>query len=804
MIKKSELLFIVFAIQSMFLWAQNEGTVKGKIIDSKTRIGLPFVSLVIEGTTIGAVSDHDGLFTINNVPLGYVRVSATLLGFNNEISQSYLVTKDRIPYIEFSLSETSEVLNEVLVQTKLFKKSQETPISYQSLGINEIERNPGGNRDVLKVIQSLPGVATNPGFRNDIIIRGGAPGEVKFYLDGIEVPVINHFQTQGATGGPVGMINADLIRSVDFYSSVFPSDKGNALSSVISFVQKDGNPDKLNIRGTLGISDAGLTLEGPAGKDATFMASLRQSYLKFLFKTLKLPFLPTYNDMQFKLKKRVNSNTEITFVGLGALDNFELNEEVNKDITNEDDLKRNRYILNNIPVQEQWNYTIGAVLKQFGENGNQQFVISRNVWSNEAIKFAGNSGNLSDILLNYASKEIENKFRYDNTRFGLNKMRLKYGAGLEKAKYTNSTFQKYANSTGVLTSDYLSELNLFKYSMFTTLTSENLKSRFGWSIGLRLDGVDYNTEMKNPLNQFSPRMAVNYEITNSLQAVLSSGIYYQLPAYTIMGYRNEDQDLVNKNNGLKYIQATHLVGGFEYQPSNDLKLSLEGFYKSYKNYPFSIRDQISLANLGSDFGVIGNEEVLSKSKGKAYGMEFLIQKKSYSGIYGILAYTYVKSLFDGKQGNELPSAWDNRHSLTLTAGKKIAKNWELGVKYRLIGGRPYTPYDMEASSIKANYDIANSGILDYNALNTLRFSTYNQLDIRIDKTWFWRKLSLNLYIDVQNLLASESNEQPLLLPLLDAGGNRMTDPSDNQRYLLEELDNTSGTVLPGFGIILDF
>ena len=236
MIKKSELLFIVFAIQSMFLWAQNEGTVKGKIIDSKTRIGLPFVSLVIEGTTIGAVSDHDGLFTINNVPLGYVRVSATLLGFNNEISQSYLVTKDRIPYIEFSLSETSEVLNEVLVQTKLFKKSQETPISYQSLGINEIERNPGGNRDVLKVIQSLPGVATNPGFRNDIIIRGGAPGEVKFYLDGIEVPVINHFQTQGATGGPVGMINADLIRSVDFYSSVFPSDKGNALSSVISFV----------------------------------------------------------------------------------------------------------------------------------------------------------------------------------------------------------------------------------------------------------------------------------------------------------------------------------------------------------------------------------------------------------------------------------------------------------------------------------------------------------------------------------------------------------------------------------------
>jgi len=201
-----------------------------------------------------------------------------------------LVTNEKTPYIFIELVQDNEQLEEVIVQSKLFKKSIESPLSRQSLGIAEIERNPGGNRDVLKVIQSLPGVASNPGFRNDIIIRGGSPVENKFYLDGIEVPVINHFQTQGSTGGPVGIINADLIRNVDFYTSAFQSDRGNALSAVIEFTQKDGNPEKINTRATIGTSDAGITLDGPINNKTTFIASVRQSYLQFLFKLIKCLF----------------------------------------------------------------------------------------------------------------------------------------------------------------------------------------------------------------------------------------------------------------------------------------------------------------------------------------------------------------------------------------------------------------------------------------------------------------------------------------------------------------------------------
>ena len=795
-------LILLFNFSGVF--SQNSGNIKGKVIDAQTRETLPFVSVVVEGTTIGKSTDENGEFTINNVPLGYIKVSVSFLGYETILSDDYLVTNDRTPFIVIELAQTKEQLDEVVVQSQLFKKSVESPLSVQSLGIAEIEKNPGGNRDVLKVIQSLPGVASNPSFRNDIIIRGGAPSENRFYLDGIEVPVINHFQTQGSSGGPVGIINADLIRKVDFFTSAFPASDGNALSSIIEFTQKDGNPEKLNTRLTLGTSDAGITFDGPLGEKTTFIASVRQSYLQFLFKLIKLPFLPTYNDFQFKVKHQLSSNSEISLIGLGAIDKFKLNESVNDNITDEETLKRNRYALSNIPIQEQWNYTVGAVYKHFGKNTMQQLVLSRNVWNNNAKKYFNNTDDPNDLLLDYTSKEIENKLRFEITSTLKDNYKLNVGVGLENATYSNSTFQQLAISDGVQEIDFSSKLSMLKYNLFGQISKKYLNANLGVSLGFRLDASDYNSEMKNPLNQFSPRVSLSYKLSDKLSVNATTGIYKQLPAYTILGYRNNLNELVNKNNGLKFIEAIHYVSGFELKPDKTSKITLEGFYKKYKNYPFSIRDQISLANLGSDFGVIGNEEVTSTSKGRSYGVELLAQKKSFNGLYGIFSYTFVKSEFKDNLGSFIPSSWDNRHLLSITGGKKLKKNWEIGGKFRLVGGQPYTPYDFEASSIISNYNVSNSGILDYSQLNSERFKTYHQLDLRIDKTWYWEKLSFNFYVDIQNIYRSEFNSQSYLIPLQDANGNNIVDSSDSSKYILEEIENTSGNAFPSFGIILDF
>ncbi len=792
------LLFVVCSIPQIIA----QGTVTGKIIDGKTREVLPYVSIVILNTQKGATSAEDGTFVINNAPFGYVKLQASFIGYKTVVSESYLVTNEKSPYVILELFERAASLDEVVVRSRLFKKSLTSPLSKQTLSIVEIEKNPGGNRDVLKVLQSLPGVASNPGFRNDIIIRGGATSENKFYIDGIEVPVINHFQTQGATGGPVGLINADLIRNVDFYTSAFPSNRGNALSSVIEFSQKKGNPNALNTRASLGTSDAGITLDGPLGKNTTFMASLRQSYLQFLFKLLKLPFLPTYTDFQLHVNSRISENNELAVLMIGAVDEFNLNEEVNDAVTDVETFKRNQYALSNIPEQDQWNYTIGTTLKHYADNSNQLYVLSRSVLNNNAIKYYENTGLSSDLLLDYTSKEIENKFRFENNT-SMDDFNISFGVGVEQSTYETMTFQKIVNNQSAEVRDFSSNLDLFKYGVFGQVSKEYLDAKLGLSFGFRLDGNNYNDSMRNLFHQFSPRLSVSYALSNAWSWNSSVGTYYQLPSYTTMGFRDNAGSLVNREN-LKYIKSNHFVSGFEIRPNSSAKITLEGFYKTYDRYPFSVRNQISLANLGADFGVVGSEAVTSTSKGRAYGFEVLAQKKSYKGLYGIVSYTFVRSEFENQLQEYVSSSWDNQHLLSVTAGKKLKSNWEIGAKFRLVGGKPYTPYDLDASAVISNYDIANEGILDYTKLNSERFGTYTQLDFRIDKTWFWKKMALNFYIDVQNMFSSQAESQALLLPTLDANGTKIIDPSNANKYVLEQIDNTNGNVLPGFGFIVDF
>ena len=374
---------------------------------------------------------------------------------------------------------------------------------------------------------------------------------------------------------------------------------------------------------------------------------------------------------------------------------------------------------------------------------------------------------------------------------------------MEHASYTNTTFQRIVNNVNAAIVDYESSLSIIKYNFFGQISGRYFEDQLSVSLGIRFDGNNYNDVMRNPFSQFSPRISASYKINEDLSFNISAGIYNQLPAYTILGFRDDTNALVNQRS-LNYQEASNLVAGVDFKPDETVKLSLEGFYKGYKNYPFSVRDQISLANLGSDFGVVGNEEVTSDSEGRAYGFELLVQKKSYDGTYGILSYTYVRSEFKNASNQFIPATWDNRHLVTFTGGKKLQKNWEIGVKYRLVGGRPYTPYDLNASSLISNYNVANQGILDFTQLNTLRFNTFSQLDIRVDKTWYWKKWTLNFYVDVQNLLNNKALEQPFLTPSLDVSGNPLIDPNDSNRYILEEIKNENGTVLPRFGFIIDF
>lgn len=782
------------ALMMMIIWQVQgqDGLIKGRVFDAINNEPLPFANVVIKGTSNGTTTNAEGEYQLKVEP-GLYNVEASFVGYNPKTEFEVQVSRSKPRFLDFGLKESSQTLEEVEISAQdQFSRKEESPVSVNTLGINEIQRNPGGNQDISKVIQALPGVASTPNFRNDIIIRGGGPNENTFYLDGIEIPAINHFATQGSSGGPVGLINVNFIREVDLYTSAFPVNQANALSSVMDLKLKDGRNDKLGGTFQVGASEVGLTLEGPLGEKTTFIASARRSYLQFLFSLLELSFLPTYNDFQLKVKHKIDDKNQITFLGLGAIDNFELNLDANETLAQQ-------YQLQLLPVNEQWNYSVGTKYTRFHENSYTNVVLSRFMLNNSAYKYLDNNES-NRQLLDYQSQEIENKLRVENF-YRKGKWRSTLGAGFEEAKYNTETFDLRVPE-GAAPVDYASDLRLYKYNFFGSVSRALWEERVQLTFGLRADANTFNEEMSNPLNQLSPKLAASYNLSSELSFNSSVGIYYQLPPYTTLGFRDNAGELVNED--LSYIQSTHYVAGFAYYLPFSAKISVEGFYKDYANYPFLTRDSLTLANLGGDFGVIGNGAAESSADGRAYGLEFLYQQKLFKGWFGTLAYTWVKSEFEDKDGELRPSAWDNQHILTFTGGKKFGKNWEIGAQYQFLGGAPYTPVDLFSSSLVQVYDANQRVLPDYDRLNEERFDNFNRLNLRIDKKWFFDRFSLNVYLDIQNALGQSIEGAPFYIVDPD-NPDPYRDPQTNQeRYRLLALDNESGTTVPSIGLIVEF
>lgn len=795
---RSYILLTCFVLLTGISIAQ-QGKITGRVFDATNNEPLPFANIVIWGTNIGSTSDLDGRFIITGLQPGIVSLAASSVGYENYISEEIMVTNAKTITVDIPLKPASVKLEEFVVKASPFRKTEESPLSMRTLDITEIEKSPGANRDISRVIQSLPGVSSSVSYRNDVIVRGGGPSENTFYLDGIEIPNINHFSTQGASGGAVGIINADFIREVNFYSGAFPANRGEALSSVIEFSLLDGNTDKPQFRGSAGATDLALTSNGPIDQKTTYVISARRSYLQFLFAAIGLPFLPTYNDFQFKVKRKINLKNEISVIGLGAIDQFKLNTGI------KDPDEEQSYILGYLPVNEQYSYTIGATYRHFRDKSYDVLVLSRNFLNNKAYKYMNNIEMEEAKIFDYLSTEAETKFRYENI-YRSGSFKLISGAGFERASYTNRTYQKIFTQDGSTLVDYDSELGFEKWSVFSQASRGFINERLSLSLGVRLDGNNYKEEWLNPIRQFSPRISASWLLTEQWSLNMNSGRYYQLPTYTSLGLEDNEGNLLNKDN-MEYISADHFVSGIEYSPDEKSTFTIEGFYKIYDHYPFSVRDSISLASKGGDYGTYGDEPLISDNKGKTWGAEFYFRDKSFLNTNILFSYTFVRSEFQDKKGDFISSAWDNKHLVTLILLREFKKNWNAGIKWRFVGGAPYTPYDMNRSSQRAAWDIRNQGYLDFNRFNTLRLGNFHQLDLRIDKQYFFPKWSLWLYVDIQNLYNFKAEQPDFLTNLSEEGSPDIIDetvPYNEQVYRLRSIPSETGTIIPSIGFIVEF
>lgn len=790
---KQYIITIWILINSVLVFAQS-GEIHGKITDITNNEAIAFANVVVAGTQIGATSDFNGEFIITGLNPGYVKLQVSYIGYKPTFSEEVLVSNNNIPFIEIKIEPSDETLDEVVIKADPFEKAIEAPLSMQTIRTKEIESNPGSNRDISRVIQSFPGVGSTPAFRNDVIIRGGGPSENRFFLDGVEIPVLNHFSTQGASGGPVGIINADFIQSVDFYSGSFKANKYNALSGVLDFKQKEGSKDKTNFQASIGASEAALTIDGPMGKKTSYIFSVRRSYLQLLFSAIGLPFLPTFNDYQFKLRSDINEKNKITVISIGSLDQLTLNTGI------EDPDEGQEYLLAQVPVNNQWSYTFGVVYNNFFKKGFHTVVLSRNMLNNSFYKYPDNNEDLPKNF-DYNSTEAENKLRYELTIRDKG-FKYNFSVNTEYADYTNTTYQQLYLNDSLIDFNYNTELNVVKYGFSGQASKSIFKSRLLVSLGIRFDGNNYNSNTSNPFNQFSPRFALSYALTDKTSINGGIGRYFQQPAYTTLGFRNNTGELMNKNSA-SYIGVTQYSLGAEHRFNDQVLLSVEGFYKDYFQYPIDLITGASLANQGADYSsVAGAAPVTFTGKGKASGVEVL-NRINYDRFTLLAAYTYVRSLFTDLKGDYIASSWDSKHLLTLTGYRDFKKDWRMGLKWRFVGGLPYTPYDLETSAKVEAWDAKGQPYLDFDQLNSLRFDPFHQLDIRVDKNFFFEKWALMVYLDIQNLYNFKVAGQDYIIREKNPDGSFKT-INNGTEYVLKSVPNESGTVLPTVGIMVKF
>ncbi|KAB4458631.1 TonB-dependent receptor [Bacteroides thetaiotaomicron] len=776
-----------------FLLAQPVHQVKGTVIDKSSRQPLEFINVMIVGLNKGGVTNAEGKFSIGQVPPGIYRLQASAIGYKTVTTPEYILST-RDLHIQIEMEENQTELEGVTVTASPFRRDIESPVSLRIIGLQEIEKSPGANRDISRIVQSYPGVAFSPiGYRNDLIVRGGSPSENRFYLDGVEIPNINHFSTQGASGGPVGILNADLIREVNFYTGAFPTDKGNALSSVLDFKLRDGDMERNSLKATLGASEVSLATNGHLGKKTSYLVSVRQSYLQFLFDMLGLPFLPTFTDAQFKLKTRFDARNELTVLGLGGIDKMKLN-------TKADD-EDNEYILSYLPKIQQETFTLGAVYRHYAGAHVQSVVASHSYLNNRNTKYQQNDESDPDrLMLRLRSTEQNTQLRLENSSSFRN-WKVTVGTSLDYSQYSNTTFQKVYTDRAQ-TFDYHTYLGIMRWGLFGTVNYTSIDERFTASLGLRADANNYSAAMKDLSDQLSPRLSLSYQLTEHWSLSGNAGLYYQLPPYTALGFKNNNGLYANKY-ALRYMQVSQGSVGLNWRKGDTFEVSVEGFYKDYDKIPLSVADGIPLTCKGNDYGVIGNELLTSTAQGRSYGAELLLKWLIAKKLNLASSFTLFKSEYrTDKESEYIASAWDNRFIFNLRGTYNLPRHWSVGMKVSCIGGAPYTPYDADKSSLVTAWNAQGKPYYDYTRYNEERLPAFTQVDIRIDKTFYLKRCMLGFYIDLQNIAGSKLKQADVLM---STGVIKNPDaPIAEQRYVMKSLKQESGTLLPTLGITFEY
>jgi len=716
------------------------GQIVGTITDESTRQPVIGANILLVGTKLGATTNTEGRFSIATVPIGTYTLRISCIGYGIVSKSDVVVSTGQPTQVFAQLKEQLiELGNEVVVKGSYFTTPREIVTSVYGMDYEEIRRAPGALGDVSRLVQTMPGVVPTNDQRNDLVVRGGSPSENLTLVDNVEVPNLSHFGTQGASGGSISMLNTEFIGEAIFLAGGYPAQYGSRLSSVLNISLREGNREKFAANIDIGISGAGLILEGPLSEHGSWMFSARRSYLELIIGTVGFTAVPQYSNYQAKVIYDLDVSNKLWFVSLGGTDDihFEGDDENNPSL---------------VDLQSGGWRTISGLNWQslFGKSGYGVLSISDafNVYESDAYdaqlhpdpSAVAESGR--QLIFHNRSHEGETTLKYDLvyklddigdiTAGAIGKLfrtsfDVKQPLGVQNRYSTDSM-----RVNCVALDDNFTTTQAAAYLQLTRTIGE----KFDITVGARYDYFQYI----NDASVVSPRVSLRYHLFPNLHLNASYGIFYQMPQLIFL---KADPS----NRSLKPMRADHYIAGLSFFPTPDIKVTVEGYVKKYSQYPVSREyPTFSLANEGDSYSVAGLLFPLtSEGSGQSMGIEFYVQKKLTEQLYGQVSYSYSQTRHRTFDGVLRPGSFDVPHVLSIIGGFKLNEHWECSGKFTYTSGRPYTPFNLAASQAQ------NRPIYDLSQVNAERSPDYHRLDLRVDYRAQFGTWNLIVFLEVQNI-----------------------------------------------------
>jgi hypothetical protein len=701
--------------------AQLTGALRGQVIDHHTRQPLPGANVVLLGLEQGAMADDQGHFALERVPVGTHRLQASMIGYAAQVRPDVVVRPGRVTALTIALSEVVLGLENTLVKADYFSAVEEESVSAVNFNSEEIRRSPGSAQDISRLLQAMPSVNLNTDQRNDLIVRGGSPAENLTLVDGIEVPNINHFPTQGASGGPIGLLNVDLIEEASFFAGGFSAPYGDRLSSVLSIDLRQGNRRAFDGELNMGMAGAGFIFEGPLpqGRGA-WLASARRSYLDLIVGAIGTGAVPQYSDVQGKLTWDLNSRHHFSLLVLGGFDYI--------DIAPQDQDENDDHVL-----QEVDQYVLGGGWKW--------------LWSSRGFAQATLAYTQADFAIDVSEGESRRSLYANHSQeraLALRSrlyLRLRPGSALTlglDAKRIFSDFAIFAaadtNRLGLTVPllDLGEEVATHKLGLYLS-GEQTLFHRLRATLGLRYDYFAYNQE-----HDLSPRLSLGYDLDEGTSLNAAFGVYYQnLPPSLLVQHPD--------NRLLENPRALHYVLGLQRRLTPSTRLTLELYAKEYDELPYDPDDPtVSVFDAYADFGAPAPGGLIGNGRASSRGFELLVQKKLAQDLYGSLSYAHARSRYTDLSGAKRHRNFDNRHLSSLILGYRPSDRWEYSLRWSYAGGRPYTPFDEELSRL------LGTGVVRPDQVNARRLPPYHRLDLRLDHRQHYRAFNVVSFFSLLN------------------------------------------------------